>query len=224
MTANFQNCENCTQHISSVTADNDDDNDVDDKPRRLKKCFFFGCKKQICVDEEECTSRRGCEVCGQTYCFDHTRGCEMCDLTFCRSCRRFDRDSEHQMCNECYKRESHNLEPKTKLPDSEDEAFESLYGKQAVDDAIELSETLHRIYADETLEDHERRRRLFNIIVREFQPCLSEQERKNENRCEPDCSNIDRHGKLIVPPRQPNKRSRTESSQNDDELPTAETK
>lgn len=108
-------CFNCD---SGVTIDED----FEERPRVLIACAQSGCDKTICDTRvEECEHTRSCDICEHLFCWHHARSCELCDGKFCFDCRLFNRDSARQMCNECFKRETWNLEPSVEFTDSSDE-------------------------------------------------------------------------------------------------------
>jgi hypothetical protein len=122
---------------------------------------------------------------------------------------RFNRDPSNQMCNECFVRETLNLEPNTKFSDSESEEESHSdretpfvkadpFNDNSVECACRLSEFLRAIYTDDSLTDGQRRERIYNRCIVEWQDDLAYS--VLDGRSEPKSSQINRIGEHVSEP------------------------
>ena len=123
---------------------------------QLVKCNFSGCMMPVCTgeDADECSGRRVCADCEKEFCEDHVKYCEICVEPYCKKCRRFNRDSSHQMCNTCYRIESRNLESDLEFSssdDDDDDDEKTIEDTNLTDRRIKFYNRVHDIYIDESI-------------------------------------------------------------------------
>ena len=197
-------CDNCQLSLRWIDGD-----DHEEQFRKLRDCHSANCDKKICDENaNRCFSRKMCDYCANYFCSNHTQTCEECNYDFCAKCKRFSRDPSDRMCNKCFVRETLNLEPDTKFSDSESEEEshsdrEPLFVKNPFNDnsierACQLSDLLRRIYSDDSLTDAQRRERIYNRCIVEWQDDLAY--RVIDGRSEPKSSQINRKGEHVSEP------------------------
>jgi len=184
-----------------------------DEPIKLKLCRVAKCENKICAggDARDCYHRRVCEGCQHSFCEDHVKYCAECDGPWCKECMRFTHDDRDMYCNTCFKRLSRNLEPKTEFSESEDcdadnlnrshgstSSDETIEDESLTDNRVKFYDELRDIYLNNDLLDFERRHRIFNLCIREWQQSIPIG--GFENRGEPNRVRVSDIGQLLPAP------------------------